>query len=87
MVHYRFDKVLNVPISDSEDRVKVENYAVSTVVCHMGETPTSGHYVTLVKTKDGWEEHNDSFVRSLSEKDAFSFMEKHGYIVNYSLVE
>jgi len=83
-----FNERVKLPISDENGEVwKHAEYQVSSVVCHFGKTAQSGHYITIVRTEDGWKECNDRFVRPISEKEALSTIEEYGYLVRMSWVK
>ncbi|QVL57309.1 MAG: hypothetical protein KFB93_07985 [Simkaniaceae bacterium] len=83
-----FDRALVVPFCDQNGKVTSRaTYQVDTVLCHEGRTTSSGHYYTLVRTEDGWIEHNDSSQRKLSDEDGLKLIQQHGYLVKTHRVE
>ena len=82
-----FDQEIKVPFHDDKGNlVKHGVYQVDSVVLHLGSTLQSGHYITLLRTDSGWEERNDSFVRSISTEEAHRMMENQGYLVRMTCV-
>lgn len=81
-----FDQRIAVAVKDSTDTTVNAQYRVDRVVCHLGSSPQSGHYVALVREGDHWVKYNDSFTSTLTDEEAYAFMEEHAYIVHLSKV-
>ncbi|MEI7488221.1 MAG: hypothetical protein WCJ72_12570 [Chryseobacterium sp.] len=75
-----FDEI-SIPINNDNIRLNPVS-----VVCHLGNTRNSGHYITIVRDGNGFKEISDSYSRQLSTKDAMDIVTKSGYIVNYQRI-
>ena len=58
------DEQIELALRESERQAAMQqlNYEIAAIVCHSGETPYSGHYVTWTRRKEtkSWVVHNDS---------------------------
>lgn len=76
---------ITIPVYDEKTKSSIDiKLEAQSVVCHQGSTTRSGHYVTVSKVGEKYFEKSDSFVRELSEDEAFKMVEKQAYIINYS---
>ncbi len=54
-------------------------------VCHLGSSPTSGHYVVIVKEDGKFFEKSDLFIKELTKQEAESAAEQKVYLVDYDV--
>lgn len=57
----------------------------SAVICHYGNSSSSGHYVTFVDKGTHFEERSDSFTRIVTRDQAEAAFEKNAYLVQYAV--
>ncbi|BEJ14952.1 hypothetical protein CspHIS471_0407190 [Cutaneotrichosporon sp. HIS471] len=86
-----FPLSLRVPCT-TEDTEKAERlYELFAVVVHIGNGPTHGHYVTVVRSEDGWVMCDDENVEPISEDDLTNYFGDNitgaGYVLFYQAVE
>jgi ubiquitin C-terminal hydrolase len=55
------------------------------VICHYGDSSSSGHYVTFVDKGTHFEERSDSFTRIVTRAQAEAAFEKNAYLVQYAV--
>lgn len=76
------------PKIGSEEPVPAEicTYNLKSVICHLGESLNSGHYIVLVHEHDkGWVCYDDSRTSVLSINEAKRLINKSGYYFSYEL--
>jgi hypothetical protein len=57
---------ITIPVFDqSTNTTKVVRLRPKAIICHIGETRSSGHYKTYIKEKDKWIVHNDGSVSEI----------------------
>ena len=63
---------LQIPEQDEENSEHIFIYNLIGFIMHIGDNPTSGHYVAIVKTGNEWELHDDKYICTLDEEMVFS---------------
>jgi ubiquitin C-terminal hydrolase len=70
---------LTIPASNGQPKT---TYLPHAVICHDGDSPQSGHYVTYRKINGAWWKFNDTKVDKADDRDA-AFMKRNGYVMLY----
>ncbi|GMK53853.1 hypothetical protein CspeluHIS016_0104390 [Cutaneotrichosporon spelunceum] len=86
-----FPLSLRVPCTTEETEKAERLYELFAVVVHIGNGPTHGHYVTVVRSEDGWVMCDDENVEPISEDELTNYFGDNitgaGYVLFYQAVE
>ena len=63
---------IRVPNLDEERLEHRFHYELISFVKHIGANVTSGHYVTIIKSGEDWELHDDNYISTLGREAVFS---------------
>ena len=72
---------------DKDEKVNaiVCRYELSSVVCHHGDSPDTGHYVIFAKSQDLWLLKDDTHVSSFRKEEMTEKFEEEPFMTPYIL--